>query len=289
MYYYIINPAAGGGKINKIQDKMKARLKELGILGEFVKSIGKGDVEKLTKIGIEKGFKTIVAVGGDGTINEVINGIKDTDITLGIVPVGGTNELAKILGIPDWQSALNVLAARKTEIVDLGKIGDRLFVTNISVGFENVISENSKLKEGPVLSKIKFIRNIAREAKKVKSVPIELDFVEGYKVEADCFNVTISSGKFHDLIGRKDTIKDNALDVILLNNLPFGKVYKYSMSGEGKIDYNYFSVFKTKRVKISTKKPLIIYADGQKISETPAIVEVADKKLRVIVSRERKF
>lgn len=288
MYFYIVNPAAGGGKINKIQEKMKSRLKELGILGEIVKSIGKGDVEKLTNIAIEKGYKTIVAVGGDGTINEVINGIADRKITLGIIPVGTTNELAKIIGIPDWQSALNILAARKTEVVDLGKIGEKLFVTNISIGFDNFLTDNTNLKEGSVLGKLKFFQKFLGEARNQKSIPVNLEFMEGFKVEADCLNVTVSSGRFLDFLPTRGSLKDNSLDVIILNKLPFGKALKYAKKEEG-IDYNYFSVFRTKKVTITTKKPTKVYADGQEVSETPIVAEIADRKLRVIVSRERKF
>ena len=114
MYYYIINPAAGGGKINKIQDKLKERLSALGIAGEFEKSTGSNDIPKLIAIALRKGFKTIVAVGGDGTINEVINTIHgQTNIALGIIPTGNTNELANLIGIPDWQTACNIHAARK--------------------------------------------------------------------------------------------------------------------------------------------------------------------------------
>jgi diacylglycerol kinase family enzyme len=88
---------------------------------------------------IEKGYKTIVAVGGDGTINEIINSIGNTGIALGIIPLGATNELARMLGILDWQTACNILAGRKIEEVDLGLINDNVFVTAASIGFDNIV------------------------------------------------------------------------------------------------------------------------------------------------------
>ncbi|MEI7616673.1 MAG: diacylglycerol kinase family protein, partial [Actinomycetota bacterium] len=153
MYYYIINPAAGGGKINKIQEKLKERLSDLGIAGEFEKSTGPADIPKLTKIAISKGFKTIIAVGGDGTINEVINSLEDKDgVALGIIPTGTTNELANLLGIHDWQSACAILAARKIEKVDLGKINDNVFVTSASIGFDNSVFPQ-KFTKIPIIPK----------------------------------------------------------------------------------------------------------------------------------------
>lgn len=291
MYYYIINPAAGGAKINKIQTKLKARLKDLGIAGEFVKSVGVGDITKLTKMGIEKGYKTIVAVGGDGTIHEVINGMNDKSVALGIIPTGTTNELAQTLGIPDWQSACNILSARKTEVVDLGKIKDRLFVTNVSLGFNTFLLDNVGTGKITAISKLKSNMSLFKKAMNFRTIPVRLDFEEGYSVEAECFNVTVSNGKFFSIMPQKSKPQDNLLDVIILSKMPFSKIIRYSSSKPGHEidDLSKFSVFRTKKVKIITKKPYTITADGQAVTQTPVEVEIADKKLKVIVSKERKF
>lgn len=297
MYYYIINPAAGNGRINKIQTKLKARLKELDIAGEFVKSTGVGDVTKLARMGIEKGYKTIVAVGGDGTIHEVINGIDDSNVALGIIPMGSTNELANTLGIPDWQSASNILSARKTEVMDLGKIGEKLFVTNVSLGFNNFLLDLLGPKNNSSLGRLKFGASLFSKAVKFKSFPVTLEFAENYNVEADCFNLTISNGKFFNILPQKSFSmnqskpQDNLLDVIIIGSLPFSKIIKFSSAKPGSeiVDPSRISVFRTRKVKIKTKKPLTLTADGQVVTDTPAVVEIADKKLRVIVSRDRKF
>src|SRR5947208_682989 len=99
MYYYIINPSAGGGAINQIQDKLRARLQTLGISGEFAKTTGPGDATKMAAAAISSGATTVVAVGGDGTVNEVVNGISKDQVAVGIIPIGHTNFLANRLGI----------------------------------------------------------------------------------------------------------------------------------------------------------------------------------------------
>jgi len=291
MYYYIINPAAGGGKINKVQTRLKERLKDLGIAGEFVKSTGPGDIAKLARLGIEKNFKTIVAVGGDGTIHEMINGIDNDKIAIGIIPLGATNELAHTLGIPDWQSACNILSARKTEVVDLGIIKNRFFVTNVSLGFNTFLFENLNPNPTSFLEKFKTGFSLFREAMNFKTVVVTLDFEEGFSVEAECFNVTISNGKFLKFMPKKLKPQDSLLDVVILSKLPFTKVMRYSnsKSGEKIRDLSKISTFRTKRVRIKTKKPYPVIADGQIVAETPVTVAIAEKKLRVIVSRERKF
>src|SRR4051794_40785384 len=113
MYYYILNPAAGKGTVNSTQDKLRVRLRELGIEGEFVKTTGPGDATKMAKQAVEKGHTTIVVVGGDGTVNEVINGITKDTVAVGIIPAGHSNLLAHRLGITGWQQACEVLSARR--------------------------------------------------------------------------------------------------------------------------------------------------------------------------------
>lgn len=106
MYYYIVNPAAGGGLINSIQDRLKASLNQLNIDGEFAKTLGPGDALKITETAVDKGATTIVAVGGGETVNEVIAAVykaNHPEVAIGIIPTGKQNWLAQYLGIGSWR------------------------------------------------------------------------------------------------------------------------------------------------------------------------------------------
>ena len=94
MYYYIVNPVAGNSRTRSLQDKLRVNLRAIGIDGEFARTTGPGDATRLAKHAIEKGYTTIVAVGGDGTVNEVINGIGEANVAIGIMPLGHTNAVA---------------------------------------------------------------------------------------------------------------------------------------------------------------------------------------------------
>src|SRR5947207_631612 len=127
MYYYIVNPAAGKGAASKLQDRMRGRLTELGIAGEFVKTTGQGDTTRLARLAIEKGFTTVVAVGGNGTVNEVVNGITKDNVAVGIIPTGDSNTLARHFGITGWQQACEVLSARRLTSYGLIAAGQNYF------------------------------------------------------------------------------------------------------------------------------------------------------------------
>lgn len=291
MYYYIVNPAAGGAKINKIQDRLKDRLKRLNIMGEFVKSTGADDVAKLARLGVERGYKTIVAVGGDGTINEVMNAILDYDkVALGIIPTGTTNDLADAMGIKDWFSATSILASRKIEEVDLGIVGDRFFVTSVSIGFDPKIADFKRLSRGNAIDKVKYGFGVFKEATTFKPLNTRIKFDNNYEVEADCFNVIVSNAQFFPLISANPVPNDNLLDTVVITKIPNSKIIRYGyLSDPSKIDLPKISVFHSKKIEISSKNPCDVAADGQIIAKTPVEIRMADKKLRVIVSRKRNF
>lgn len=289
MYYYIVNPAAGGAKINKIQERLQERLKRLGIMGEFVKSTGPDDVAKLAKLGMERGYKTIVAVGGDGTINEVMNAIIDNDkVVLGIIPTGTTNDLANALGINDWYSATGILASRKVEQIDLGVVKDRFFVTSVAAGFDARLSSIKRLSKGNLPERIRFRLGVLKEAAAFKPMDARLKFDNNYEVEAEAFNVIVSNSTFFPLKNVKTSPDDNILDAIVITKIPGSKALKY-VSDASTIDLPKISVFHSNNIYLSTKKPVPVAIDGQIICETPVEIKMADKKLRVIVSRKRKF
>src|SRR4051812_15331753 len=133
MYYYIVNPAAGRGQIRHLQDKMRGRLDELGIRGEWVKTTGPGDATRMTRQAIASGHTTVIAVGGDDTVNEVINGIENENVAIGIIPLGTTNRVATQLGIVQWQQACEALAARRLTPYSLIAAGQKFFLSTLTL------------------------------------------------------------------------------------------------------------------------------------------------------------
>ena len=146
---FIINPVAGGGKakalISLIKEKMDKHKKEYEIIltKEPKEAIGLAE-EKCDD------FEVIVAVGGDGTVNEVSRGlINKGKGTLGIIPGGTGNDLAKSLGIPKEPSeVLELLCKGNTKLIDIGKANRYNFLNIGSIGFDaDVVINNINLKK----------------------------------------------------------------------------------------------------------------------------------------------
>lgn len=128
-YFFILNPSAGGGKAVKRWPKIKALLQEEGHRFEMAESEAAGHATELVAKAVKKGYRNIIAVGGDGTGHEVANGILNqricpsTDICFGVLPVGTGNDWIKTYGISkDWKKAWSVIAAGKKRIQDVGLV-----------------------------------------------------------------------------------------------------------------------------------------------------------------------
>ena len=129
----ILNPAAKGDQARKTADRMAKMAPEAKI---FLTE-NPGDGERLAKQAVAQGFRAIVAAGGDGTVNEVLNGIDPAQCALGILPVGTMNVLALELGIsPDLERALAVIRAGHRRRIDLGYANGRRFLQLAGVGLD---------------------------------------------------------------------------------------------------------------------------------------------------------
>lgn len=136
----IVNPTSGRERATEYAWAICTRLREQYDTVEIVLTLGDGDARRAGTRAVEDGCSTIFVAGGDGTLNETVNGVAAADaldrVTFGIVPLGTGNDFAAALGIPlEVEEALQVLLAGRTVAVDLGRVNDRLFLNTSGGGF----------------------------------------------------------------------------------------------------------------------------------------------------------
>jgi YegS/Rv2252/BmrU family lipid kinase len=144
---FIVNPRAGRGRGEAIARELPARLARHGLTGRVVTTAGPRAAVALAREAA-RDESVVVAVGGDGTANEVVNGLAESDATFGLLPVGSGNDLALALGIPDdLDEALEVIAHGRDSRLDLGRYDDGWFANSLGIGFEaQVTIESHKVK-----------------------------------------------------------------------------------------------------------------------------------------------
>ena len=137
----IINPISGTGAKQGVAERIKSRLAESGFDVEVKFTTGPGNATELAREAVENKFHTVVAIGGDGTVNETAAGLSKTDVALGIIPAGSGNGLARHLNIPmDIDRAADIIAQRNIVDCDYGEVNHRPFFCTFGVGFDAAVS-----------------------------------------------------------------------------------------------------------------------------------------------------
>ena len=143
-FFFIIKPPVK----NELEKEILEFKKLFEINEELTEGQGERNAQNLAKIALEEGFERIIVVGGDGLLNEAVNGIMgaiegnfSSNFALGIVPTGAGNNFAKELGIKNIKEAFSVIKQNKKILVDLGKVNDRYFANCVSFGFDALINK----------------------------------------------------------------------------------------------------------------------------------------------------
>ena len=142
----ILNPYAGRWLALRRQQEAENALRAAGVEYDLVATNGPGHGIELTIAAVKQGYNLIISAGGDGSINEVINGISQaagdgTPVSLGVIPLGTANDLVANLGLPrELNAAASVIAAGKIRWMDLCQVNDRFFGNNAAIGLEPYIT-----------------------------------------------------------------------------------------------------------------------------------------------------
>ncbi len=275
MYYYILNPVAGGAKLAGLQDKLKQRLDELGISGQFVKTTGLGDATKLAKQAVVAGATTIVAVGGDDTVNEVINGARTADVAIGVIPLGERNRLAEQLGITDWQQACAALASRRLVSYSLIAAGQHAFLSTLTIGRETEQEDTSASKLQAILG----LRQQLRQAKDTLPLSCHITLDDAIEIFAEMTTLTITNQKFlNPLLRDKLVISWGSQPTPRLVSLAWQKL-------TGNTEELTSSRFTANRAVIETKPATEITIDGKLGAQTPIAIRLTGRKVRFVTAR----
>jgi diacylglycerol kinase family enzyme len=285
MYYYIVNPAAGHGQIKNLQDKLRSRLDTLGIRGEWAKTTGPGEATRLAKAAVASGHTTVVAVGGDDTVNEVINGIERDNIAVGIIPLGSANRVASQLGILTWPQACDALAARRLTSYSLIAAGQKFFLSTLTLGFETDLDKTVDTTDQRIRARIGQFAASLGHARDYGSLGCKIEVDGKYTLSCNIFTLSVANQKF------LNPLADNRLIVSLSDRpaarLKLGNLVWQTLrsNGRGGLDDAATTRFLADRVVIETNPPTGIMVDGKVAGRTPIAIRLTDRRVRFITEK----
>ncbi|MGC1205225.1 MAG: diacylglycerol kinase family protein, partial [Flavobacteriaceae bacterium] len=233
----------------------------------------------------------IIACGGDGTINEVASTLVDTNIPLGIIPVGSGNGLASNLGIPkNIRKALHIIKNRKISKIDVGCVNYKYFFSNTGFGFDaNVIENYEASQRRTLFCYIKASLKSFREYHKRKEIAININ---GDSEVVNPFLIFISNSNelgYNFSLTPKASLQDGLLDVVIVPKIGKLKMlfFGFCMLIKKPQLLKDVKCFQTKEITLSRKRGDFFESqiDGElaKISEQSLTISLKEKALSVII------
>lgn len=278
----ILNPAAR----SKRAERLRTRIEELTQTAVLCTTSGIGDAERLARHAVQEGYSRVVAAGGDGTINEVVNGIAESDATLGLLPLGTMNVFASELGLPthDLKRCWQIVETGKTREVDLATANRKYFIQLAGVGLDaQVVKETSgdfKRNFGPLSYVISAAQIAAR-------VPPRLRIESEDAVTEEGSFVLVGNGRLYGgpfPFFKKALIDDGLLDVLVFKRLNYLEIIRYlqDVIFHSEITSPEVEYFQTKALRVTSEAEVPVELDGELLGNCPVEFTVRDRALRVL-------
>jgi len=278
----ILNPAARSDRAKR----SRARVESLARGCTVCASSRAGEAELLARNAAREGFKKIVAAGGDGTINEVVNGLAGSTATLGLLPIGTVNVFASELGLPihNLQLCWNIIEGDKTRVIDLPTANKKYFVQLAGVGLDaQVVKETSlalKRNFGPLSYLISAAQIAAR-----RPPLLHLESKDAPMNEASF--VLIGNGRRYGgpfPFFKQAQLDDGLLDVVAFKQVGYLEIIKYlqDVFFSSEIRLPEVEYFQTQRLRITSDQDVPVELDGELVGNCPVEFELQEHRLRVL-------
>lgn len=215
----IINPIAGTRSKRGVREAVIQSLSPLGIEVSVLETSGAGDAAEFAARAAADGIEMVISAGGDGTVNEIADALSHTETTLGILPLGSGNGLARSLGIPqDVDAALKIIADGHKMKCDRGIVNRHPFYCTFGVGFDAVVSE--KFASMSRRGRITYIRSVLREFLNYRSQPYAIS-VNGAVITEKALLIAVCNASQYGnnaYIAPQAKLTDGLLDITVVHS-----------------------------------------------------------------------
>ena len=291
-WVFIVNPSSGGGFGKKIIPELEQQLSARSHEAQVEITEKHGHASQIASAYLEKGFTHFIAVGGDGTMNEVAEPLfNKPDVTLGLIAAGTGNDFIQILGFPDRFSEEHweIFFQKNTISMDVGMVNGRHFLNGMGLGFDAQVAAENYVEPGEVAKgsgKGKYLWHILKTLLFYRECQVTITS-RGESRETDCFINTISIGRRFAgsfFLTPEAIANDGLLDVCMIRklNLPqrlkiLTMVPKGSHVTDKKVDY-----YKTEKIKVDFGKKVPYHVDGELYFDTNFEVSVIPSAVKII-------
>ena len=288
----ILNPSAGS--VHDVEELVK-QIEQLPD-SEVHRTTKAGSAARFARAALRKGCELIVAAGGDGTLNEVINGLKESaaEARVGLIPLGTGNDFARTIGLPtDPAAALQVLRAGHTRAVDLVRVTSdevRYFLNVSAGGFSGLVNERLTPELKKTWGPLAYLRSAAAALPDLRAYRTTLALDNSESLTLDLYNVVVANGRYvagGTFIAPEASIDDGLLDIILIQKRPATELAL--LAAQVMVGAHLSSeavVFRrAAKVTVNSKPGMWFNVDGELVGNEPACFEILPRALNFVVPK----
>lgn len=303
--HVIVNPMSGNGRTRDAWPTIERRVQRLGFETDFRMTRSSGDGIRLGREAIEAGVDEVAVVGGDGTLNEVVNGLfqgshgAPPDVILSVIPAGTGRDFSRSMGLRSFDHALETLGAGEIVAIDVGRVDytndegsqTRYFVNSGDVGLgaetAALLNRSSKLLGGTISYFLGAARTIFSFSSQPTTVTVDGEVVHDGPLAMVCF----ANGRYQAggmLMAPNASLTDGAFDLLILDDVP-----KYTLLGSllpsvyvGRhLNHPNVTHRLAKEIQVSSPGALLFEVDGEQPGTTDICVTLLPAALRIRMPR----
>ncbi len=290
MYAFIVNPVSGNGRGKRIWPRIEAELKRKGVAYSVNFTERKGHAMELASgLVSQPGLRAIVAVGGDGTAHEVVNGLMDKSVPFGYIPSGSGNDFARAEGIPiDPLKALKRIFLHRPYFIDTAEINGQRMIGSLGIGFDGQVAQavnHSKWKAH--LGKLSYIWGFSHVLRHFQPQQVSVSIDGKTNTYKGVWLIAITNIPNYGggmKICPDARWDDGQLDICVVHGISRGKLLALfpSVFRGSHIRYSAVTMKRGKEIHVTSEKPMIVHADGEIIGETPLTIKISPQSLLII-------
>jgi diacylglycerol kinase (ATP) len=286
----VLNPKAGS--VRDV-DALVQRIRRIPKVDLCVTS-KRGAAMHLTRTALRQGARMIVAAGGDGTLNEIVNalGEKHPGVRVGLIPLGTGNDFARTLALPtDLEAAIDLLRAGKARKIDLVRVtSDRVrYFVNVSAGgFSGLVDEKLTRKMKKTWGPLAYLRGAAAALPDLRAYRTTLSLDNTESLHLSLYNVVIANGRYvagGRLIAPEASIDDGLLDVVLIQerSAPELALLAAQVALGNHLLSDAIVFRRAAKVTVNSRPGMWFNVDGELVGNQPAVFEVVPRALQFVV------
>ncbi len=261
-------------------------------------TVSPGDGTRLAQLAVEDGAQVVIAAGGDGTVNEVANGIVGTDVALGVLPVGTGNVWAKEMGYPGWTSPLRHplkqaaqgLVEATVHTIDVGRANGQYFLLWVGVGFDAAVAHevepliDVRRRLGNLLYAVSGLSMALNFVGTRSTVVVDDQVYRGRVLMVIITNVHLYGGGLFNLAPAA-RLDDGMLEVFLFRGHGTAATVRhfFSLLTQGHMHDPQLWHYRGSHIEIRPDRPLAVHVDGDACGQTPLVIDVLPRALRALV------